>query len=284
MNRREDEKLPTDAVTCPVCGTETPQDLPRRNARRRATRCDTCRRPLTVQGDAPALDVVGLQHNYGSGPTAVHAVKGLDLTVNAGEVVLVVGPSGGGKTTALLAMGLLLTPTAGSVSVGGVEGTTMGERERATHRLLEIGFVFQQFNLMPALSAVQNVALPLRYAGVRRRPAEERAKALLESFDLGHRLRNRPAELSGGEKQRVAVARAMVAGPRLVLADEPTANLDSKTGHLVAEQMVKAARAEKSGVVIVTHDTRLADAADRVTVLEDGVLRAGQAADMIGTP
>lgn len=265
-------------MRCPVCGDAAKPVA----GHRKETRCGVCRRPLRAHGTGPALKVEQLRHQYGTGENAVHAVRDLDLTVQSGEVVLVVGPSGGGKTTALLAMGLLLSPTAGHVHVGGVAGTSMRESQRATYRLLEIGFVFQQFNLMPALNAAQNVALPLHYAGVRKEHAERRARAMLEGFGLGHRLTNRPAELSGGEKQRVAVARAMVAGPSLVLADEPTANLDSKSGHLVAEQIVKAARAEGAGIVIVTHDTRLADAADRVMVLEDGILRDGHQADLIG--
>ncbi|MBL8930833.1 MAG: ATP-binding cassette domain-containing protein [Kineosporiaceae bacterium] len=207
----------------------------------------------------------------------------MSLRVQPGEVVLVVGPSGGGKTTALLSMGLLLTPSSGTVNHSGVETRAMTERQRSRQRLLGIGFVFQQFNLLEALTALENVTLPLRYAGVRTAPATARATRLLDDLGLAHRATSRPRELSGGEKQRVAVARALALAPRLILADEPTANLDSASGHQVAEHLVRAARHQRSGVVVVTHDTRLADAADRVLLLEDGRLRESSPSDPAGT-
>lgn len=220
----------------------------------------------------PVLQLEGIEHQYGSGDAAVRALRGLDLTVNAGEVVLVVGPSGGGKTTALLVMGLLLTPGAGVVRIGGQNVGDLSERERARIRLEKLGFLFQEYNLLNALTSAENVALPLRYAGVSKDDAMSRARQLLTELGLAHRTGHRPPALSGGEKQRVAAARALVARPGLVLADEPTANLDSATGKKVAEQLADAARSQGAAVVIVTHDLRLTDIADRVLHLEDGVL------------
>ncbi|AMT73209.1 ABC transporter ATP-binding protein [Mycobacteroides immunogenum] len=220
----------------------------------------------------PVLQLEGIEHQYGSGDAAVRALRGLDLTVNAGEVVLVVGPSGGGKTTALLVMGLLLTPGAGVVRIGGQNVGDLSERERARIRLEKLGFLFQEYNLLNALTSAENVALPLRYAGVSKDDAMSRARRLLTELGLAHRTGHRPPALSGGEKQRVAAARALVARPGLVLADEPTANLDSATGKKVAEQLADAARSQGAAVVIVTHDLRLTDIADRVLHLEDGVL------------
>lgn len=220
----------------------------------------------------PVLQLEGIEHQYGTGDAAVRALRGLDLTVNPGEVVLVVGPSGGGKTTALLVMGLLLTPGAGVVKIGGQNVGDLSERERARIRLEKLGFLFQEYNLLNALTSAENVALPLRYAGVSKDVAMSRARHLLTELGLAHRTGHRPPALSGGEKQRVAAARALVARPGLVLADEPTANLDSATGKKVAEQLADAARSQGAAVVIVTHDLRLTDIADRVLHLEDGVL------------
>jgi putative ABC transport system ATP-binding protein len=220
----------------------------------------------------PVLQLEGIEHQYGTGDAVVHALRGLELTVRPGEVVLVVGPSGGGKTTALLVMGLLLTPRLGTVRIGGQDVGELGERERARLRLRYLGFLFQEYNLLNALTSAENVALPLRYAGVGKDAAMSRARELLSELGLAHRTNHRPSALSGGEKQRVAAARALVARPGLVLADEPTANLDSATGKKVAEQLADAARTQGAAVVIVTHDLRLTDIADRVLHLEDGVL------------
>ncbi|MDM2588618.1 ABC transporter ATP-binding protein [Mycobacteroides abscessus] len=220
----------------------------------------------------PVLQLKGVAHQYGTGAAAVHALRGLDLTVNTGEVVLVVGPSGGGKTTALLVMGLLLTPVSGLVRIGGRDVGELAKRDRAHIRLEKLGFLFQEYNLLNALTSAENVALPLRYAGVSKDKAMSRARGLLADVGMEHRTDHRPPALSGGEKQRVAAARALVARPGLVLADEPTANLDSATGKRVAAQLADAARSQGAAVVIVTHDLRLTDIADRVLHLEDGVL------------
>lgn len=250
-------------MICPVC-TSTTAAPPR---------CSTCRRPLLEpHSDTTALSLNRVSHTYGTGSTTVTALDDVSLRVPRGEVTLVVGPSGGGKTTALLAMGLLLSPAQGQVTVAGTEMSTVSERRRARTRLLRLGFVFQQFNLLKSLTAVENITVPLIHAGVRRKHAVERAQQLLGELDMERRSNHRPSDLSGGEKQRVAVARALALGPDVLLADEPTANLDSSSGHKVIDQLAETARAQGSAVVIVTHDTRLVPIADRTLKLEDGRL------------
>lgn len=246
-------------MRCPVCNFDASPP-----------RCSRCRRAVLDQTANPVLQLTDVTHHYGTGEAAVQALGGITMSVDRGEVVLVVGPSGGGKTTALLVMGLLLTPDSGTVRIGGQDVSTLAERERANLRLLRLGFLFQDYNLLNSLTSVQNVAVPLRYAGVRKSAALARATELLDSLGLAHRAGHRPAELSGGEKQRVATARALAMGPEVILADEPTANLDSATGRKVSEQLAAAAKAHGAAVVVVTHDSRLDDIADRVFHLEDG--------------
>ena len=246
-------------MRCPVCNFDASPP-----------RCSRCRRAVLDQTANPVLQLTDVTHHYGTGEAAVQALAGITMSVDRGEVVLVVGPSGGGKTTALLVMGLLLTPDSGTVRIGGQDVSTLAERERANLRLLRLGFLFQDYNLLNSLTSVQNVAVPLRYAGVRKSAALARATELLDSLGLAHRAGHRPAELSGGEKQRVATARALAMGPEVILADEPTANLDSATGRKVSEQLAAAAKAHGAAVVVVTHDSRLDDIADRVFHLEDG--------------
>ena len=246
-------------MRCPVCHCDASPP-----------RCSRCRRAVLDQTANPVLQLTDVTHHYGTGDAAVQALGGITMSVDRGEVVLVVGPSGGGKTTALLVMGLLLTPDSGTVRIGGQDVSTLAERERANLRLLRLGFLFQDYNLLNSLTSVENVAVPLRYAGVRKSAALARATELLDSLGLAHRAGHRPAELSGGEKQRVATARALAMGPEVILADEPTANLDSATGRKVSEQLAAAAKAHGAAVVVVTHDSRLDDIADRVFHLEDG--------------
>ena len=231
---------------------------------------------------APRLEVEHLTKRFGAGATEVVAVRDVSLSVAPGEVVLVMGPSGSGKTTLLLMLGGLLRPTEGPVRLDGVDITRLGERRLPAIRLRQIGFVFQDFNLLSALTVLENVAVVATLAGARRGEARRRAERILTELGLGERLGYLPEKLSGGEKQRVAIARALVNDPALVLADEPTANLDSKTGHEAVRLLQRIAREQGRSVVIVSHDQRIRDAADRVLWLEDG--RFEELARMVTDP
>ena len=222
----------------------------------------------------PALAAEGLARTYGSGRTAVHAVRGVDLAVAPGERLLVMGPSGSGKTTLLSMLGGLLEPTEGRVLLGGESVYARDPRERAALRLSGVGFVFQSFNLLSALTARENVEVPLRLAGARSAVSRARADDLLGRLGLADRAGHRPGDLSGGEKQRVAIARALANEPDVVMADEPTANLDAATGHEVAQILCRLGQDEGRAVVIVSHDDRLRDVASRVVRVEDGLLAA----------
>jgi putative ABC transport system ATP-binding protein len=211
---------------------------------------------------------------YGTGPSAVHAVRDASFEVMPGEILAIVGPSGSGKTTLLSIAGCLLRPTSGQVFILGHEVTALGQLRLSAFRLRHIGFIFQSFNLMPALSARENIEIALNLAGVEAAAAHDRADRLLEMLELSHRARQRPPDLSGGELQRLAVARALANKPDIILADEPTANLDSRGGHRVMELMNSAVAAgEAKGLVVVTHDTRILDLSHRVLLMEDGRLR-----------
>jgi putative ABC transport system ATP-binding protein len=229
-----------------------------------------------VTGPGNVLAVRALSKEFRSGPTLVQAVRGVDLDVAAGEVVLVMGPSGSGKTTLLLMLGALLRPTSGSVTVhgpgGSVELASADERRLPGLRARTFGFIFQDYALLGALNATENVELACNLAGVTGRTAKGRAADLLERVGLTNRARFRPAQLSGGEQQRVAVARALANDPPVLLADEPTANLDAAHGRDLA-RLLRALGDEGRAVVIVSHDARLRDVADRVLWLEDGTFR-----------
>jgi putative ABC transport system ATP-binding protein len=216
------------------------------------------------------LVIEKLIKTYGAGHTKIQAVDNVSLEVEAGEIVLIMGPSGSGKTTLLTIAGGLLTPTAGHIYLDGVCLTKLTEAELPQLRLQKMGFVFQSFNLLAALTAQENVALPLIAAGLKRSVAMATAKTALEKFGLGERLDHLPATLSGGEKQRVSTARAIVNNPAIIFADEPTANLDSKIGHQVMDLLCSIACREQRAVVIVSHDQRLASIAHRVIEFEDG--------------
>lgn len=216
------------------------------------------------------LRVERLTKHFGSGRTLVRAVRGVDLTVDAGEIVLIEGPSGAGKTTLLTMIGALLRPTEGRVVIDGLDVTALGPRELPGVRRRSVGFVFQTFNLLETLTAQENVEVALNVAGVSGAPAHERARELLVGAGLEERLDLRVRGLSGGERQRVSIARALANRPRLLLADEPTANLDSRHGRDVMQLLRELAKGEGCGVVIVSHDGRLRRIADRVLTLEDG--------------
>lgn len=216
------------------------------------------------------MSVRGVVKTFGEGPTAVSAIKGVDLDVYSGEVILIMGPSGSGKTTLLSIMGAIMKPTSGEVWLGDDEITALSERRLPDVRLRRIGFVFQDFNLLSALTAAENVEVVLGLAGERGAEARKRAEELLSDLGLAERLHHRPADLSGGEKQRVSVARALANEPAMLLCDEPTANLDSKIGHDIVVRLRAIADTQGRSVVIVSHDERIKPHADRILWLEDG--------------
>lgn len=207
---------------------------------------------------------------YGVGSTEVTAVRDVSLSVAPGEIVLIMGPSGSGKTTLLLMLGALLKPTEGSIQLNGTVLSALAENRLPDIRLREFGFIFQDFNLLSALTVLENVAIVAELTGLKSRVARKKAAAILTELGLGERLNFPPEKLSGGEKQRVAIARALVNDPTLILADEPTANLDSKIGHEVMQLLQRIAKEQRRSVVIVSHDQRIKDIADRVLWLEDG--------------
>lgn len=219
------------------------------------------------------MQVEHVTRRFGSGETEVVAVRDISLSVAPGEVVLIMGPSGSGKTTLLSMLGGLLKPSDGRIRIGQDELTKMDERQLPAVRLEHIGFIFQDFNLLSALTCLDNVALVAQLAGLSRREARRQAKALLEQLGLGHRLNFLPEKLSGGEKQRVAIARALINKPDIILADEPTANLDSHHGHETMRLLRRISKEENRSVVIVSHDQRIKDIADRILWLEDGAFK-----------
>jgi putative ABC transport system ATP-binding protein len=213
---------------------------------------------------------VGLTRRYKMGDTFVDALRGVDLAIARGEFVTLVGPSGSGKSTVLNLIGGLDRPTSGQVWIKGTELSDSDERTLTRHRRQHVGFVFQSFNLLPRLTAEENVALPLMFSGVAEKERRAQARALLGRVGLGHRLDHRPTQLSGGEQQRVAIARALVSRPALLLADEPTGNLDTGTG---AEIMALLKELNQEGgltLLVVTHDPEVAAFADRAVKLRDG--------------
>jgi putative ABC transport system ATP-binding protein len=217
------------------------------------------------------LRVEQVSKSYGEGESTVHALSDVDLTIEAGELVAIMGPSGSGKSTLLTIAGTLETPTSGEVTVCGQPVSVMSANERARLRRRSIGYVFQDFNLLAGLTAIENVALPLELDGRPARTARRIASAALDQLDISDRADHFPDQLSGGERQRVAIARAVVGERRLLLADEPTGALDSVNGESVM-RLVRASCTRGVGGVIVTHDAQLAAWADRVVFLRDGRL------------
>jgi len=223
------------------------------------------------------VSIRGLSKTFGEGETRVEAVRGLDLDLERSEIVLMMGPSGSGKTTLLSMLGGLLRATTGEVWIDGTDIAALSERELPPFRARTFGFIFQDFNLIAALSARENVEIALNLGGVRGETARGRAAVLLTDLGLEGRLNFPIEQLSGGEKQRVAIARAIANRPALILADEPTANLDSHHGAETMRLLRRLAKSERTTVVIVSHDDRLREVADRVLWLEDGALRSLQA-------
>jgi len=219
---------------------------------------------------AEAIEVRGVTKRYTEGSGGTVVLSGVDMQVSRGEVVLMMGPSGSGKTTLLSIMGCILRPTAGQVLVQGRDVTALKEKQLPAVRLKHIGFVFQGFNLFPTLTAGENVELSLKLKGVSGVKVRNEARRLLELVGLEEKFDAFPYDISGGQKQRVAIARAVAGDPEVLLADEPTAALDTRTGKSIVEMMDGLAHAQGRAVVIVTHDLRLTEYADRVVRIEDG--------------
>ncbi len=213
-----------------------------------------------------------VSRTFGSGDTAVHALRGVSLTVGEGQLVAVRGRSGSGKTTLLNVIGGLDVPTGGTVHVAGQDVTGMTERDRVMLRRGTVAFIFQSFGLIPMLSAAENVGVPLRITGTEPRQREERVRLLLSVVGLEEHAKQRPNELSGGQQQRVAIARALAPSPKLLIADEPTGQLDSETGRQIMRLLRTVVRSEGITALVATHDAQLTDLADDVLTLEDGRL------------
>ena len=228
-----------------------------------------------------AIAVRELTKRYDEGASGTFALRGVDLDVRAGELLMLMGPSGSGKTTLLSIMGCILTATSGSVRIAGREVVGLREKDLPALRLEHIGFVFQGFNLFPTLTAGENVELMLDLKGVSGAKAKKRAADLLEQVGLGQKNGSFPADLSGGQKQRVAIARALAGDPGIILADEPTAALDSHTGRNVMEMMSDLAHKRDRAVVIVTHDSRVLSFADRIVRIEDGMVASATEPEMV---
>jgi putative ABC transport system ATP-binding protein len=218
----------------------------------------------------PILQAEGIVKFLGHGAGRVQALKSVDLNLRGGELTLLMGPSGSGKTTLLSIMGCILRATSGSVEIAGREVANLPERELPGVRLKNIGFIFQGFNLFPTLTVVENVELALDLKGIRGAKAKSEARRLLEQVGLVAKQDSLPSDLSGGQKQRVAIARALSGSPSVILADEPTAALDSHSGRNVMEMMRELAHQHGRGVVVVTHDSRVLEFGDRIVHMEDG--------------
>jgi putative ABC transport system ATP-binding protein len=230
------------------------------------------------------IEIDRLTKHYVLGHERVVALDEVSLTIEAGSLIAVMGPSGSGKSTLMNLLGLLDTPTSGSYRIGGQEVAGLSDRQRSEQRRERIGFIFQSFNLLPRKTALDNVAVPLMYAGVARGERQRRARTLLEQLGLGDRLAHRPTELSGGQQQRVAIARALVNEPSLILADEPTGNLDSQTGREVLALLHELHAAGRT-IIVVTHDRAVAEIAQRIVTLVDGRVVSDEAgsSDEVGS-
>jgi putative ABC transport system ATP-binding protein len=219
------------------------------------------------------IEIKGLKKNYALGTTTVHALRGIDLKIEKGDLISIVGPSGSGKTTLLNVIGCIDDATEGSVKVSGREITSLKDREITDMRLHHIGFIFQTFNLIPVLNAIENVEFPLLLMRkLSKVEIRKRAEKLIEEVGLKDYIKHRPAELSGGQRQRVAIARALVTNPDIVLADEPTANLDSVTGEQILNLMKEMNRIENTTFIFSTHDANVLKYARSVVKIRDGLI------------
>jgi lipoprotein-releasing system ATP-binding protein len=228
---------------------------------------------LTVADTAPALELVGVRRVFRQGGVELAVLNGIDLVLRPGELVALVGPSGAGKSTLLHVAGLLERPSVGEIRIAGEECGSLGDERRTLLRRATLGFIYQFHHLLPEFSALENVMVPQMIAGVARGTARDKATALLRRVGLGERLGHRPARLSGGEQQRVAIVRALANDPKVLLADEPTGNLDHATGDSVMAALIEMTRATGLAALIATHNLDLARRLDRIVVLEDGKLK-----------
>jgi putative ABC transport system ATP-binding protein len=227
---------------------------------------------MNTNGKTPVIDVKGITKTYKMGDIEVHALQGVSLSIYPGELVAIMGPSGSGKSTLMNVIGCLDQPTSGSYKLDGVDVEQMNEDQLAEVRNRKIGFVFQSFNLLRRTSAIDNVEQPMIYAGISGKERRERAKAALEAVGLGTRVKHHSSELSGGQQQRVAIARSLVNNPAIILADEPTGNLDSKSGAEIMCLFQTLNEQKGITVIFVTHDPRIADHCRRVIRIADGVI------------
>jgi putative ABC transport system ATP-binding protein len=225
--------------------------------------------PLSVSADDPVIRLESLNRRYRMGIEEIDALGSVNLTVGRGDYLAIMGPSGSGKSTLMNIIGCLDTPTGGSYWLNGESVSAMNEQQLARVRNAEIGFVFQTFNLLPRMSALANVEVPLIYAGMKRKARDVRARQALETVGLGDRMLHRPSEMSGGQRQRVAVARALVTNPSILLADEPTGNLDSRTGEEIMS-LFDRLHAAGNTIIVVTHEPHIADHTRRIIHLSDG--------------
>nr|MBC7613155.1 ABC transporter ATP-binding protein [Pseudopedobacter sp.] len=219
----------------------------------------------------PLIKITDIGRKYVIGTETIHALKSVSLTINKGEFVALMGPSGSGKSTLMNLLGCLDTPTKGEYILNGINVSQMTDSELATVRNKEIGFVFQTFNLLPRSTAQDNVALPLIYAGVKKKDRDLRSKTTLENVGLGNRIHHKPNELSGGQRQRVAVARALINNPSIILADEPTGNLDTKTS-IEIMALIEEIHSKGNTIIIVTHEEDIAQHAHRIVRMRDGLI------------
>ncbi len=225
---------------------------------------------MTAQSLVPLIQLHDVWKTYVMGEEKLDVLRGVTLTINKGEFVAILGPSGSGKSTLMNQLGLLDVPTKGKITLEGRDLTTLSENEMALVRGKTIGFIFQQFNLIPTLTAVENVMLPTLFQGIAEEERVVRGRKLLTMVGLDHRMDHKPGQLSGGQQQRVAIARSLVNDPSIILADEPTGNLDSISGAQIFEMLIHLHRDEHKTVILITHDEELAHHAQRIAYMKDG--------------
>lgn len=219
------------------------------------------------------ISMQNITKSYEMGTQVVHALRGIDMEINEGEFVAIMGPSGSGKSTLMNIVGCLDVPNSGTYTIDGIDVSHMTDDEQANIRNQRIGFVFQQFNLLPRTTAVKQVALPLMYAGYDRAERTARAKEALQAVGLGDRMDHRPDELSGGQQQRVAIARALATDPSIILADEPTGNLDTQSGEEIMQIFQELHREKGITLIMITHDPEIGEQAERVIWIRDGLIQ-----------